>query len=140
MPSQRNKYQTQWAAQFYAAAELCRRGHLVALTLGNAPRTDLLVVSPGETHYRVEVKGLAASNFWLIQPHEPQDDLIFILVLVSRDLERQPQFFILTSAELMQEMESVLDAMRASGANMSGAGIRWKQAEKYEGCWETLPK
>ena len=53
MPSQRNKYQTQWAAQFcsavlrrsfaaqfYAAAEPCRRGHLTALILGNAPQTE----------------------------------------------------------------------------------------------------
>lgn len=138
MPGQRKKYQTQWAAQFYAAAELSRRGHLVALTLGNAPRTDLLVVSPAGVNYHVEVKGLAAPNWWLIQPGEVQADLFYILVQVP-PVPEPPRFFILSSAELAQEMAPVLAEMRLSGAAMSGAGIRWKQALGYQDRWETLP-
>jgi hypothetical protein len=52
------RYKTQWAAQFYAAAELTRRGYLVSLTLGNAPVADLLAVSPSGKHFMVDVKGL----------------------------------------------------------------------------------
>ena len=51
------RYQTQWAGQFYVAAELTRRGYLVSLTLGNAPVVDLLVVSPDGEHFGVDVKG-----------------------------------------------------------------------------------
>ena len=58
MSSQRKKYQTQWASQFFAAAELIRRGDQVALTLGNAPVTDLLVVSPEGIHTRNTSKHL----------------------------------------------------------------------------------
>lgn len=31
------------ASQFYVAAELCRRGHAAAVTLGNTPGTDVHV-------------------------------------------------------------------------------------------------
>jgi hypothetical protein len=39
------KYRTQWAAQFLIAGELSRQGHKVAMLIGNAPRTDILVES-----------------------------------------------------------------------------------------------
>jgi hypothetical protein len=39
--------QTQWAAQFAVASELCKRGYEVSLTMGNAtPVADLMLVSP----------------------------------------------------------------------------------------------
>jgi hypothetical protein len=42
-------HQTQWAAQFAVASELCKRGYEVALTLGHTtPDADLMVVSPIE--------------------------------------------------------------------------------------------
>jgi hypothetical protein len=47
---------------------------------------------------------------------------------------------ILSSAELAREMAPVLAEMQASGAAMSGAGIRWKQALGYQDRWETLPE
>ena len=37
------RYCVQWAAQFFVAAELTRRGYIVSFTLGNAPETDLHV-------------------------------------------------------------------------------------------------
>jgi hypothetical protein len=64
--SQVNMYRTQWAAQFIAAAELTRRGCIVALKLGNAPATDLLVQSPGGRPFSVDVRGLAGRNWWLV--------------------------------------------------------------------------
>ncbi len=73
MPSQSKKYQTQWTSQFYVAAELTRRGYLVSLTLGNAPKADLLVVSPNEKTFKVDVKGQRNKSFWLIQNRESQD-------------------------------------------------------------------
>lgn len=76
---QSRKYQTQWAAQFYAAAELTRRGYLVSLTFGNASEIDLLAVSPSGKHFAVDVKGQSTRNFWLIQQRKNRDDLYFIV-------------------------------------------------------------
>jgi hypothetical protein len=36
-------HQTQWAAQFAVASELCKRNYEVALTLGNHPVIDLMM-------------------------------------------------------------------------------------------------
>ena len=140
MPSQRKKYQTQWAAQFFAAAEICRRGHMVALTLGNAPQTDLVAISPAGNKYRVEIKGLSEPNWWLISPHrQAEADLYFVLVHVPKDLTA-PHFFILSSAEMVQEMAPVLAEIDAKGLSESGAGLRWKQGLPYENHWQTLPE
>lgn len=50
------RYQTQWAGQFYVAAELTRRGYIVSFTLGNAPTTDLLARVPEGEAFSVEVQ------------------------------------------------------------------------------------
>ena len=53
-------HQTQWAAQFAVASELCKRGYEVSFTMGNAaPVADLMVVSPVQREmFLVDVKGL----------------------------------------------------------------------------------
>jgi len=57
MKKRRAQHLTQWAAQFAAASELCRRKYQVALTLGNHPETDLMVVSPSGVQFLVDAKG-----------------------------------------------------------------------------------
>jgi hypothetical protein len=48
MPTRTARQQrTQWAAQFLAASELVRRGHVVSFTMGNhTPTADLMVGVP----------------------------------------------------------------------------------------------
>jgi hypothetical protein len=41
----KSNHTTQWAAQFAMASELCKREYQVALTMGNHPAVDLMVVS-----------------------------------------------------------------------------------------------
>ena len=57
MNIQVKRYRTQWATQFYVAAELTRRGYLVSLTFGNAAVSDLLVSSPSGNNFTVDTKG-----------------------------------------------------------------------------------
>jgi hypothetical protein len=50
-------HQTQWAAQFAVASELCKRGYEVAFTSGHTtPIADLMVVSPKEKQMYASVK------------------------------------------------------------------------------------
>ncbi len=92
----RPHHQTQWAAQFAVASELCKLGHQVALTLGNHPAVDLMVMSPTRISFNVDVKGLYRRNFWPVQIQEPpQKNLFYIFAYVPAG---QPnQFFIMTS-------------------------------------------
>ena len=141
MNSSLKRYRTQWAAQFYAAAELTRRGYLVAFTLGNAPATDLLAISTGGVKFMVDVKGLSSKNFWLVREREPQDDLYYVLVYLPSDL-KLPEFFILKSGELMDAIKKLKKQTHAAGKKWvdSGAGIDWGTALSYGNRWNILPE
>jgi hypothetical protein len=135
------RYYTQWAAQFFAAAELTRRGYLVSLTLGNAPVVDILAVSPLEQHFRVDVKGLAAPNFWLIRERDVPVDLYDILVLMPEP-PAPPQFFVASGTGLMAEVRALKEKSLAANQQFkdSGAGITWASSQKYRDRWDVLPR
>jgi hypothetical protein len=140
MSTQHTRYKTQWASQFYVAAELTRRGYLVSLTLGNAPVSDLFVHSPSGKHFTVDVKGQSTKNFWLIQPRPSIPDHFFILVYLSKD-HAAPKYFILSSDELMRKREEYKDSvMHRRKYQDELGGINWTAAFDYEGKWETLPE
>ena len=141
MNKQAKKYQTQWASQFYVAAELTRPGHLVSLTLGNAPVADLLVVSPNQKHFMVDVKGLSTKNFWLIKRREPREELFYVLVYLPRNFE-PPKFSILSSANLMEEIDKLKIQYISEGKtwDYDMEGINWSSAFEYENRWDVLPE
>ena len=140
MNTQRQKYQTQWASQFYAAAELTRRGYLVSLTFGNAPVADLLVVSPNQKHFMVDVKGQSNKNFWLIQPRKYQDDLYFIFVFLPKYLAA-PEFFILTCDELIRkrQFDKARTLARKGSYREDVGGMNWGDILDCKGRWDKLP-
>jgi hypothetical protein len=141
------RYQTQWAAQFFAAGELTRRRYLVALTNGNANFADLLVQSPKGHHFSVDVKGMSAKNWWLIKKPESTGDLdnrYFILVYVPQDLS--PQYCIMSLKEMVDEIKQAEEASRLMEiergepyANIGCGGFKFEQAFKYKDRWQTLP-
>jgi hypothetical protein len=68
LAERRSSHRTQWASQFAVASELCKRGYEVAFTMGNHPSVDLLVNSPNQVAFSVDVKGLYKKNFWAESP------------------------------------------------------------------------
>jgi len=139
MPSQATRYRTQWAAQFFAAGELTRRGYLVSLTFGNAAVSDLLVQSPTGAMLTVDVKGQSSRNFWLVQRRLPIPDHYFVLVYLPAKLA-PPRYFVLASNELMQRRSEYETRMRARGRYRDDlGGINWSTALEYESRWDSLP-
>lgn len=138
--SQTRKYQTQWAAQFFTAAELTRKGCLVSLTLGNAQRTDLLVVSPTGTPFKVQCKGQSTRNFWLIKRPEPENNLFYVLTYLPQN--KSPQYFILTSREVQREHDDhkqrKLKIRKKYREDING--FNWTVVFPYENKWDKLPK
>ncbi len=135
------RYRTQWAAQFFAAAELTRRGYLVSFTLGNAPEVDLQVMSPGGRHFLIDVKGLASKNFWLIRERPAREGLFYVLVYLPPAPE-PPQFFILSSETAMAEAATLRLKTLAAGKTWaeSGAGLNWGTARLFSDRWNLLPE
>ncbi len=131
-------HQTQWAAQFAVASELCKRGYEVAFTSGHTtPIADLMVVSPKEKQmFLVDVKGLYRRNPWLIKRKPPRDNLFYVLTFVPvGDVNR---YFILSQHEVHSLIASEL--LRLSRAdNYPVTGFNYKLAEPYEDAWMVLP-
>jgi hypothetical protein len=138
-------HQTQWAAQFAVASELCRRDYQVALTLGNHPTIDLMVVSPNGSAFFVDVKGQYRNNFWPVKPKEKkQKDLFYILAYVPDPKEGANRFFILTQDEAdvgAAETTAAWKARKPIRADQIDPmpGLSPEYARKHENCWNKLP-
>src|SRR5438552_8696780 len=98
----RSVHRARWAAQCAVASELCKQGHQVALTMGNHPEVDLMVISPKGEQFLIDVKGLYTKNFSVISPKPERSDLFFVLAFVPDD--EPNQFFILTQKEVNTEV------------------------------------
>jgi hypothetical protein len=138
-------HQTQWAAQFAVASELCKRGYEVALTMGNHPLIDLMVISPNGVPFLVDVKGQYKPNFWPVRPKKTTDKLFYVLALVPEDTGNG--FFILTQDQVNEGIQTDLEHARAlrkakglRGPPGEFPGIQRKFAERFEDAWKSFPK
>jgi hypothetical protein len=138
------RHQTEWAAQFAVASELCKRGYEVSFTLGhNTPLADLMVVSPRDhSMFLVDVKGLAAKNYWQIRRQQPRSDLFYVVALVPRGAANE--FFVLTqdqvNAGITAQFEQLRPDRKARGEAANRLGLRWGDAKSFADRWDTLPK
>ena len=139
------RHQTQWAAQFAVASELCKRGYQVALTMGNHPIVDLMVVSPKGAQFSIDVKGLYKRNFWVVKPKAERADLHYVLAFVPEGASNR--FFVLTQAEVNLEvprhLKQIAENRTAKGLSIDKVGVMpglsWAFAEGFENKWERLP-
>jgi len=138
-----NKRQTQRAAQYYVAAELARRGYHVSVPLETAKVSSLLVISPGNRYFTICVQAQSAKSFWPVPYREPQDDLFVVLVYLAHR-HTPPQFYVLSSAELMQERQEYklgLDPGNGEGDQEERlGGIPWRRALRHKSQWAKLPQ
>lgn len=97
-----HKTNTGIASEFFVAGELARRGFNVTLTFGNTKAIDLLIEKDGKL-IPVQVKGMqrTKSICWNVNLEKLIDSpLIFVLVNLHADNLQQPEYFVLTTAEV----------------------------------------
>ena len=147
MKARRPVYQTQWAAQFAVASELCKRGYQVALTLGNHPVVDLMVRSPTGKAFGIDVKGLYKRNYWPITLKEIRKDLFYVLAFVPTD--KHNEYFVMTQQQVGKAIQANWDrycirhGIRKCSFDVDEnrmPGVDWKDAEQYRGRWNILPE
>jgi hypothetical protein len=137
-------HQTQWAAQFAVASELCKNGYEVALTMGNHPSVDLMVKGPQGTRFDIDVKGLYKKNWWTVSRKAPKEHLYCVFAFVPQG--SQNQFFILSQDEVNDAIAKESAAARVR-AEAKGAiskfdqfpGVSWNAATAHKGKWCKLP-
>jgi hypothetical protein len=117
----------QWAAQFAVASELCKRQCQVALTMGNHPAADLMVISPKGTPFVIDVKGLRAPAPWLVRRKADIKSLYYVLAFVPAG--KPNQFFIMSQAT----------ANRLIRGDTAASDIRWVDAMDHHDKWSVLP-
>lgn len=145
MGMKRSVHRTQWAAQFAVASELCKRGYQVALTMGNHPEVDLMVISTNRFQFIVDVKGQYKKNWWLISPKPPRENLFYVLAFVPDD--EPNQYFVLGQGEMNVEIERVITAAKVKRSKKGLSvdkvglmpGLSWNDALKFQNRWEQLP-
>src|ERR1700691_6165194 len=136
MNKRHSVHQTQWAAQFAVASELCKRNYQVALSLGNQPGFDLMVMSPNADTFPVEVKGLYKRSYWRMEKKKLHPKLFYVFAFVPDGDERN-RFFVMTQ----KTVDRFIDQHRKEGGNSPKhvSGIQWPIVEKYENRWDILP-
>ena len=145
MTHRRPAHQTQWAAQFAVASELCKRGYEVTFTTGNHPSIDLMAYSPKQVPFAVDVKGLYKKNFWPVREKLARKDLFYVLAFVPDD--RPNRFFVLTQKQVNKGIRDnflhVQNRAKAKDkvlAHNPFPGVEWKFVERFESAWDSLPK
>jgi hypothetical protein len=132
----RSPHRTQWAAQFAVASELCKRDYQVALTLGNHPAVDLMVISPRMRSFQIEVKGLYRKNYWQLRKQEPRSELFYVFAYVP-DRE-QNRFFIMTQMTVNRLLDEHRAKFPASSTTFRW-GLLWDEVAGHENCWNVMP-
>jgi hypothetical protein len=144
MKVRRSVHQTQWAAQFAVASELCKRGYQIALTMGNHPTVDLMAISPKGKSFKIDVKGLYKENFWAVRERQVLEELYYVFAFVpDKKLNR---FYVLTQAQVNAEIRKVIETARkrALEKGKSGEsaekfpGVSWKFVQSWENKWEVV--
>jgi hypothetical protein len=130
------RHQTQWAAQFAVASELCKRGYEVAFTMGNHPESDLMVLSEGKAAFVIDVKGLYKKNPFVVTAKKPRDDLYYVLAFVP-DVGPN-EFFVLSQKEVRETSEAELKRLGRS-KDYSMPGLPWPCVQPFKDKWGTLP-
>ncbi|MGH6770260.1 MAG: hypothetical protein ACRECO_14695 [Xanthobacteraceae bacterium] len=140
MKERRSAHRTQWAAQFAVASELCKRNYQVALTLGNHPAIDLMVISPKGTPFLIDVKGLYKPAFWGVREKPERDNLYYVFALVPDTGSNQ--FFILTQRQVNEGIgryrESGLARGRTEQKVALFTGVPWNYVQPFTD-WNALP-
>jgi hypothetical protein len=142
----RSAHRTQWAAQFAVASELCKRGYQVALTMGNHPAVDLMVISPKGKQFSIDVKGLYKPNYWPVGKKPERRDLYYVFAFVPD--ERPNEFYVvdqktvnrLIHAHFQHKRESRLSRGKSDKKVGRFSDISWKQLQPYKDAWKsTIP-
>jgi len=136
---------THWAAQFAVASELCKRGYEVALTMGNYPVIDLMVVSPKGVPFLIYVNAQYKRNIWPVRRKKARGKLFYVLAFVP-DVG-QNRFFILTQEavekKIRRDLQHAIAQRKARGLDgkpLSLPIVEWDFAKKHEGAWKVLPE
>ncbi len=113
MPPKRTpkSYVTQTTSLYETAAELARRGFVVAVTSRNAPGIDLMATSPDMSHtYGIQVKGNhweGTQSYWLTGERAKSDAApgLFYVCVNLKEHGGRPEFYVVPSVVVAKRLD-----------------------------------
>ena len=123
---------SQLEGQHRVAAELLARGYIPALLAERTVGYDLLVLSPAEKKFGLEVKTNRKRNAWFCKRPKHDDAEIWVFVV----LEPKPLFSVMTKEQVRDEWDQY-QQMKPRKPKVQGMLVG--QVARYEGRWEALP-
>jgi hypothetical protein len=90
----------------------------------------------------VDVKGLSSNSDWLIhyKPLNPEIDMFYILVRVGEPDKEEDKFFIMSHADVNEELEAYYAKRNTPVKEARMQGFSFKQANTHLNKWGKLPK
>ena len=96
------------AGEYYAAAEISRRGFLAAITLRNSDGVDILVSNiEGNKLFSIQVKTTQNKRKWILNKkveNEKSENKYFAFVNIPQNLDIPPEYFIIKSQTLAEHI------------------------------------
>lgn len=99
------------ASQFFVAGELCRRGYVAVVTMGNTPNTDILVSNTAGTSFlHLQVKTYVPGNKTVTVGRKSEkfygDRFIWVLAGIPHaDSSAEFEYYIIPSAEVSKNVK-----------------------------------
>ena len=89
------------AGEYYAAAEISRRGFLAAITLRNSDGVDILVSNiEGDKLFSIQVKTTQSKLKWILNKkveNDKSENKYFAFVNITGDVKKLPDYYIVKS-------------------------------------------
>ena len=102
----KNKNARASASQFFVAAELCRRGYVAVVTMGNTPNTDILCSNiEGTKFVHIQVKTYIPGNKSVIVTRKAEinygKNFIWVLAGIPKAQSNDPfEYFVIPSSKI----------------------------------------
>jgi hypothetical protein len=106
----KNKNSRASASQFFVAAELCRRGYVAVLTMGNTPNTDILCSNlEGTKFVHIQVKTYIPENKSVIVNRKAEmnygKNFIWALAGIPKPQSNDPfEYFVIPSPKISKHV------------------------------------
>ena len=122
----------QWAAHFFAAAQLAVRGYRVAPV--DDVESPLAVESPSGAAFTVAVHGILRENGAWIVRQAPADAPALYVAVLAVPFPGHPRYFVLSADEVASALRTVTPQPKGSLG-----GYRMRDVLDHEDRWEKLP-
>jgi hypothetical protein len=128
-------------ARGYLMYQLAKRGFMIQLTDSRFPKYDMLVVSPNNKHFGIDVKGQRTKNFWRFKEPMPNDEMYYAFIYVPEN--ESPRVFIIDNkeaAKLWNDYKTRIESKGNVKENDYIWGINWTTVFDYEDNYKVIPE